>query len=1122
MESLKLRYLVFISSVILTIVASQLVIQYDLNEQNSDARLINLAGRQRMLSQRISKLTLFLQYNKINNKDTSFYRLDTLSKLINDWEEVHFQLIKQNELSSKSLEIDSLLKNNTDNLRQVVSSCRQILKSPDSSTVKRAIDNIAKFELPFLLRMERTVQTYQKEAEQKLKFLKQLELVLSALAVVILISEFTFIVIPGSNQLKSINEELTQRNSELVASEEEIRSSLEQIRALQIDLEVRQTQYEGLIDWALDSIYELDHRGNLSFVNPLMEKMTGFTKLELLGKNYSELLYPEDTNLVITFYQDQVRNKQEVSYLEFRIQTKGGHITWVGQNVRLFFDQEKVYKVSVVARDINQIKESQFALSLERILLRTIIDNIPVHIYAKNLKSEKILANRTEFEYLGAKNETDVLGKSDRDLYPPEIAEISIEEDIQVFRGEVILNKETLSRRKDGSETWFLSSKLPLRNDSKQIIALVGISIDITEQKKAKEELERSEKLYRLLADNSQDVISLHQLDGTFEYVSPSSINLHGYYPHELVGRNGIEFILVDDVQKILSDAPSQLERMKNNQTLEPSQFRIVTKNRGIVWVENLIKPLFENGELSGFQSTVRDISTRKAYEIALEKAKQAAEQATSAKSQFLSMMSHEIRTPMNGIVGITNLLLSENPRPDQTENLGLLKFSCNNLLSIINDILDYSKVEAGKIELEKISFNLADTIQRCKSLHEYSAREKGIELSLQVDERIPNYLLGDPVRISQVLNNLLSNALKFTDSGAVKMRATYEGRHSDLHRINFSIEDTGIGIAEDKIESVFEGFNQASSDITRKFGGTGLGLAISKRFLELMNSRIHVKSILNKGSEFSFTLNLPKGREILSTDTENSVPLSNQSIEVLLVEDNRVNQLVAKRTLENWGVLVTIAENGFEAIEKLELNKFHLVLMDIHMPGMTGYDATKIIRSKVGDYYKSLRIVALTADVSQEIKQKAMDSGMDDVIGKPFVPSDLRAIIQKYTSEVSNNPRETASISLAFPKLRLFSGGDLKFESELKVLLINSLRELSGVVTSVLTDKSTPEDLDSILHKSRTALNLVDDVTINELLRKIKVEVVKSPSEENRTQVLVSSFELSISRIIDKLNMVP
>ncbi|MBI3218536.1 MAG: PAS domain S-box protein [Bacteroidetes bacterium] len=727
MKSLKLKYLIFIGSVVLTIFISQLVIQYDLNEQNSDARLINLAGRQRMLSQRISKLTLFLQYNNLNKRDSSFYRVDTLKKLVDVWEEVHFQLIKQNQLYSKSVEIDSLLRNNTEGLQQVVSSCRQIIRSPDSSTVKQAIANIAKYELPFLLRMEKTVQTYQKEAERKLKFLKQLELILSVIAVIILISEFVFIVIPGSNQLNKANQELIQRNGELVASEEEIRSSLEQIRALQLDLEVKQRQYEGLIDGALDSIYELDHRGNLSFINPLMEKMTGFSKHELLGKHYRGLIYQDDIEQVVAFYKGQLSNKKEDSYLEFRIQTKGGSFTWVGQNVRLFFNERKVYKVSVVARDINQIKESQLALSRERILMRTIVDNIPAHIYAKNLRSEKILANRTEYLYLGGQVESDVLGKSDWDLYPNEIAEISIAEDRLIFDGEAILNRETLNRRKDGSQTWFLTSKLPLRNEHQQIVGLVGISIDISSQIKAKEELERSEKLYRLLAENSQDVISLHKLDGTFEYVSPSSINLHGYYPNELVGRNGLEFVLVDDSQRILATAPWLLERMKNNEPLEPSQFRIVTKNRGIVWVENLIKPLFDRGELSGFQSTVRDISTRKAYEVALEKAKLAAEHATLAKSQFLSMMSHEIRTPMNGIIGITNILLTENPRVDQLDNLKLLKFSCNNLLSIINDILDYSKVEAGKIELENISFNLNDILYHYKKLHEQSAKQKGM-----------------------------------------------------------------------------------------------------------------------------------------------------------------------------------------------------------------------------------------------------------------------------------------------------------------------------------------------------------------------------------------------------------
>ncbi|MBI3218524.1 MAG: PAS domain S-box protein [Bacteroidetes bacterium] len=1120
MKSLTLRYLVFITSVVLTIVVSQLFIQYDLNEQNSEAKLINLAGRQRMLSQRISKLTLFLQYNHVNRIDSSFYRLDTLEKLVSEWEGVHFQLIRQNELSSKSIAIDSLLKNNTPNLQQIALSCRQILKSHDSSTIRQAIRVIAKCESPFLLRMDRTVQTYQREAEQKLQFLKILELVLSSVAIVILVSGFVFIVMPGSSQLQVMNQQLVRRNSELVASQERIKSSMEQIKALQSELEVKQRQYEGLIDGASDFIYELDQDGKFSFINPLMEAKTGFSKEELVGKFYSELIYEDDVKTVVDFYDIQRRAQRAVSYLEFRIRTRNGSPLWVGQNVRMFFSESKPYKVSVVARDINRVKESQAALSLEKILVRTIIDNIPVNIYAKNLKSEKILVNLTECKYLGVQSEEYLIGKSDYDLYPEETAKISIEEDLRIFDGEVILNRETLNRRWDGSETWFLSSKVPLRNGSQEIIGLVGISIDISSQKKAKEELERSEKLYRLLAENSQDVISLHKLDGMFEYISPSSINLHGYYPHELIGRNGIDFVLQEDAEILRSEAPSILERMNRNESLEPSQFRIVTKNRGIVWVENLIKPLFEKGALSGFQSTVRDISARKAYEIALEKAKQGAEAATLAKSQFLSMMSHEIRTPMNGIMGITNILLSESPRPDQSENLELLQFSCKNLLTIINDILDFSKVEAGKMELEKVSFNLKDILLHYKKLHDHLASQKGIALKLIADEKIPATLLGDPVRIGQVLNNLLSNAIKFTEAGSVELMVTHHGIKDDLHQVKFSIKDTGIGIAGEKINSVSEGFNQASSDITRKFGGTGLGLAISKRFLALMNSSIQVESQLGVGSQFSFTLNLPEGIEILSVDYESNQAFLEQATEVLLVEDNKVNQLVAKRILETWGFIVTVAENGFEAIDEIESMKFHLVLMDIHMPGMTGYEATRIIRSKVGEYFKNIPIIALTADVSREIKEKSIASGMNDLMAKPFNPTELKVLIQKHVSNQSTGKNKNSSSTYVFPKLRLFAEGDLKFESELKILLVKSLRELEGVVKSALLGNSSSIDLDNILHKTGTTLNLINDQRINDLIVEVNKYISSVASSEGKNQHLIFDFESAVSDTVKKLEI--
>lgn len=275
----------------------------------------------------------------------------------------------------------------------------------------------------------------------------------------------------------------------------------------------------------------------------------------------------------------------------------------------------------------------------------------------------------------------------------------------------------------------------------------------------------------------------------------------------------------------------------------------------------------------------------------------------------------------------------------------------------------------------------------------------------------------------------------------------------------------------------------------------------------------------MGKGSEFSFTLNLPEGNGILVTEPEKSQSWSDQRIEVLLVEDNKVNQLVAKKTLEKWGLLVTIAENSLEAIEKIEENQYQLILMNIHMHGMTGYDATRIIRSMVGDYYKHIKIIALTADVSKEIRQNAIDSGMDDVIRKPFNPDELKSMIHKHVSTIPLNTSESLSASHIFPKLRLFAGGDLKFESELRVLLMNSLRELFGAVKSVLTDKSLPTDFDSILHKSSTTLSLVDDLKINDLLRQIKSEIAVLPKHENRRQQLVKEFEVSVSRVINQLN---
>ena len=377
------------------------------------------------------------------------------------------------------------------------------------------------------------------------------------------------------------------------------------------------------------------------------------------------------------------------------------------------------------------------------------------------------------------------------------------------------------------------------------------------------------------------------------------------------------------------------------------------------------------------------------------------AEEAVKAKADFLSTMSHEIRTPLNGITGIVHLLLEEDPQPHQIDYLKTLKFSTNNLMSIVNDILDFSKIEARCISFENIPYNLTELLSEIKNANQLKAQDKQIRLKLKHDDDAPEIVMGDPVRLSQVLNNLVSNAIKFTHKGEVVIDLQLEELTAHQASISFSIKDTGIGIPHDKQELLFQQFSQVDSSITRKFGGTGLGLAISKRLLELQGSAIKLVSEENKGSEFSFVMNfaLPlKESEKISVKKaiHHKVFESLNGASILLVEDNEVNALIAKRIMKNWDVQITHALNGAQAIALAQSQYFDIVLMDLQMPIMDGYEATRSIRA-AGYSRRDLPIIALTASAMANEKDQAFEVGMNDFISKPFNPTELYSKIEKY-----------------------------------------------------------------------------------------------------------------------------
>jgi signal transduction histidine kinase/CheY-like chemotaxis protein/ligand-binding sensor domain-containing protein len=384
-----------------------------------------------------------------------------------------------------------------------------------------------------------------------------------------------------------------------------------------------------------------------------------------------------------------------------------------------------------------------------------------------------------------------------------------------------------------------------------------------------------------------------------------------------------------------------------------------------------------------------------------LLKAKEEAEKSSHAKAEFLSVMSHEIRTPMNAVVNLTNYLLEDNPSPEQIESLSILKFSANNLLAIINDVLDFNKIESGEVNIEYINFDLMELLESIKYGMSANAKKKGIYFFLNADLNLTNMLVGDPNRLVQVLNNLIGNAIKFTDKGSVKLILTVEAEINAEIKIKFEVKDTGIGIPQDKANYVFNMFTQAASDTTRKYGGTGLGLAITKRLLELQNSEIKLSSVVDKGSIFSFVLNFGKGTSLSAKPilgaTKNQLKGDLRGVKILVVEDNAVNVLVVKKFLKKWGLEFTHAADGQAALDKVKEELFDLILMDIHMPIMDGYTATKAIRSMGIEHYEKTPIIALTASALMDNRNRIYEAGMNDIVVKPFNPQELYNMLVKH-----------------------------------------------------------------------------------------------------------------------------
>ncbi|RZM21103.1 MAG: PAS domain S-box protein, partial [Pedobacter sp.] len=518
---------------------------------------------------------------------------------------------------------------------------------------------------------------------------------------------------------------------------------------------------------------------------------------------------------------------------------------------------------------------------------------------------------------------------------------------------------------------------------------------DITEGKRVENELMK----LSFVASKVNNAVVINDANNHVTWVNDAFEKITGYTLDDLKGKRLGDLIAGPLTDIDLLNKARLLTKQNQSFTVDLLCYR---KNNQPIWLSiyNTVV-LNDEGSVDVEVEIIIDITDKKKAEQEMLEAKEQALQLSEAKEMFLSVMSHEIRTPLNAVIGMTHLLLENDPKISQIEDLNILKFSGENLLNIINDILDFTKIETGHLQLESIPFSIHALTNDIINSLQVNAIKKSNNMVLDIDDAIPANVLGDKTRLYQILMNLLGNAIKFTDYGKIKLVAKQIAETEKDVLVNFEIRDTGIGIPEDKQSYIFESFTQAKPDISRKYGGTGLGLAITKKLLKLYNSDIQVKSKEGKGTVFSFSICFNK---VSDNDRISRVPDKLPAFihkKLLVVDDNEINILIAKRILSKWGFDLDFAADGHQAIEKVMKQRYDLIFMDIRMPGIDGFETAAIIRELPGSHFKSVPIIALTASSLEDENERYKASGINGHILKPFQPDEIKAMLMVYFSDI-------------------------------------------------------------------------------------------------------------------------